>query len=226
MAAFDDVDRKIDDGVEVADEPFYFNCCSAGMEDDPELDLACTSFTNASSDCTAVSVSDVSDAEKDDHQSFDSKSIGGWNKVDNLAAALLENEGLSMSNKEVEKIVGLYQDLSDYEKKPLEYSRNFKPSHDRFGRSKTGHVGLEAIKRCFISAGSPSLSPAKSRLVEAICLRLCNAITSAQNHPYVSRFALIIRRYNEVRTKIMKSPVSEKTKMVLYQINETTLSLW
>jgi hypothetical protein len=105
LAAFDDVDRKIDDGVEVADEPFYFNCCSAGMEDDPELDLACTSFTNASSDCTAVSVSDVSDAEKDDHQSFDSK-------------------------------------------------------------------------------------------------------------------------YNEVRTKIMKSPVSEKTKMVLYQINETTLSLW
>jgi hypothetical protein len=168
----------------------------------------------------------VSDAEKDDHQSFDSKSIGGWNKVDNLAAALLENEGLSMSNKEVEKIVGLYQDLSDYEKKPLEYSRNFKPSHDRFGRSKTGHVGLEAMKRCFISAGSPSLSPAKSRLVEAICLRLCNAITSAQKHPYVSRFALIIRRYNEVRTKIMKSPVSEKTKMVLYQINETTLSLW
>ncbi len=118
MAAFDDVDRKIDDGVEVADEPFYFNCCSAGMEDDPELDLACTSFTNASSDCTAVSVSDVSDAEQDDRQSLHSKSIGGWNKVDNLAAALLENEGLSMSNKEVEKIVGLYQDLSDYEKIP------------------------------------------------------------------------------------------------------------
>ncbi|EFX68968.1 hypothetical protein DAPPUDRAFT_329554 [Daphnia pulex] len=92
LAAFDDVDRKIDDGVEVADEPFDFNCCSAGMEDDPELDLACTSFTHASSDCTADSVSDVSDAEQDGHQSFDYKSIGGWDKVDNLAAALLETK--------------------------------------------------------------------------------------------------------------------------------------
>jgi hypothetical protein len=153
LAAFDDVDSKIDDGVEVADESFDFNCCSAGMEDDPELDLACTSFTHTGSDCNAVS--DVPDAERDDHQSFDSKSIGGWDKVDRLAAALLESEGLSMSAAEVDRIVGLHHDLTDYDKKSLEYSRNLKPSHGRFARSKSGHVGLEAMKRCLFRPVHP-----------------------------------------------------------------------
>ncbi|KZS02025.1 Uncharacterized protein APZ42_001094, partial [Daphnia magna] len=135
---------------------------------------------------------------------------------------------LSLTAEETETITRLYDDLSPFDKEPLKYFRTFRPVRGRFGRSKaaTGHTGQEAMKRCFVSGGAPSLPPSKSRVVEAICIRLFNEITCAARDPYVSRYCLIIRRYNETRNRIMLNPaLVERIGLTLFPINKTTLSL-
>ncbi|KAI9562491.1 hypothetical protein GHT06_009928 [Daphnia sinensis] len=83
------------------------------------------------------------------------------------------------------------------------------------------------MKRWFITAGAPSHSPRKSRVVEVICTRLSILITSPQKAPYILRYAKIVQRYNEIRNRVMGCPqIIERTGVSLYQINETTLSLW
>jgi hypothetical protein len=194
---------------------------------DPELEFACDSFTEPAALSEADSESDHE--EEDVQQATDFREIEGWDKVDQLASALLEPEGLCLTKTQSENIVKLYKSLSEYDKKPIIYSRVIKPARGRFGRSKnqSGHLGQEAMKRSFVSAGVPSLSPSKSRVVEAICIRLFNSITTCKRDPYVSRKAQIIKKYNEMRSQIGQSIiVMEETGLALYQINETTLGLW
>ena len=115
-----------------------------------------------------------------DDESADNSGDDTMRDQDALAKALINLNGLSVSNSDAEKVIKLYNDLDDYDKKPLIYQSVVKkPSTGRFTRSKkrSGHVGLVAMKRCFISAGSPALPPSRSRLVEAICIRLCEYIT-------------------------------------------------
>ena len=89
--------------------------------------------------------------------------------------------------------------------KPLTFMKSLKRGQGRFCKSKnqSSHVGEEAMKRCFITAGVPSHSPRKSRVVEVICTRLAISITSPQKTPYISRYAKIVKRYNEIRTRVM-----------------------
>jgi hypothetical protein len=160
---------------------------------------------------------------------MDLKSIPVWNLVEKRATFLLESSSLAFTRKDADTFIQLYQNLSDFDKKPLTFTKTLKPGQGRFSKSKnvSGQVGQEAMKRCFITAGAPSHSPRKSRLVEVICTRLSISITSPQKAPYVSRYAKIVQRYNEIRYRVMGCPqIVEKTGVALYKINETTLSLW
>ena len=222
-----DVDKEIEEGMDGEDNADTDNTACSEEDYNSEVQLVCSEMQE-----TGESTADFeqkSDATEIEKQSVDARYIEGWEKVDRLAAYLIDLEGLSMTNAEVEETIRLYEQLSRYDKEPLIYSRNIKPTRGRFGRSKntSGHIGQEAMKRCFVSGGAPSLPPSKSRVVEAICIRLFNNISSPKNNPYVSRYALIIQKYNEIRNRIMQNPaILEKTGIALFPINETTVSLW
>jgi hypothetical protein len=175
------------------------------------------------------SLSQQSDDDTACDVGMDLKSIPVWNLVEKRATFLLESSSLAFTRKDADTFIELYQNLSDFDKKPLTFTKTLKPGQGRFSKSKnvSGQVGQEAMKRCFITAGAPSHSPRKSRLVEVICTRLSISITSPQKAPYVSRYAKIVQRYNEIRYRVMGCPqIVEKTGVALYKINETTLSLW
>lgn len=79
-------------------------------------------------------------------------------------------------------------------KRPLKFAQlPLKPATGRFARSKgdkptaSSHVGVDATKRCFITAGTPSFSASKSRFVEAICTRLAIDKTISDKDPYSTR---------------------------------------
>ena len=87
---------------------------------------------------------------------------------------------------------------------------------------------------CFLSAGSPASSPAKSRLVEALCIHLCTEITQPRRQStlsgqcmYASRYKLILQAYNRVRQRLLNSEaLLDRTNLTLFVINEHTLTKW
>lgn len=104
--------------------------------------------------------------------------------------------------------------------------------------------------RCFLSAGSPASFPSKSRVVEAICLKLCDRYTQPRRERsggktrHISRYSpigfistpqlespfrwkQILTAYNEVRRRLLNSQaLLEGTNLMLFSINETTLLHW
>lgn len=86
--------------------------------------------------------------QEDDDDAVDSHGIPGWDRVDRLARALIGLSGLAITNSQAREIKKLYNDLLPYDKKPLAFEPiTRKPSHGRFARSKSGHVGVEQMKR-------------------------------------------------------------------------------
>ena len=83
--------------------------------------------------------------------------------------------------------------------------------------------------RSFLSAGAPASSPAKSRLVEALCVLLCEKFPAARKsrpgqRTYTSRWRLVVSAYNAIRIRVMNSEaVLNGTKLALFNINESTL---
>jgi len=208
--------EQIDSKIEEIEDSFMTDeevNCSQMEEEDPELDVLYNEFSESATVTP---------------ESTDSRSIPGWDKVGALAKFLVQQTNdLSITHTEALKVVELYENLSDFDKKALKYYRSIRPSQGRFAREKSNHVGLEAMKRNFLSAGAPSLPPSKSRIVEAICTYLSIEIATGDKSPYLSRYGKILRRYNVIRERIMSCPtVSEKTSLALYQINETTLTAW
>ena len=87
--------------------------------------------------------------------------------------------------------------------------------------------------RCFLAAGSPASSPAKSRVVEALCIHLCEKFPQPHREDrrnkstYTSRWKLVLSEYNSVRARIQNSQrLLEGTNLMLYTINQTTLVRW
>lgn len=82
-------------------------------------------------------------------ESVDSRGIPGWDRVDRLARALLSLSGLSVTNTQASQIQHLYEDLAEYDKRPLVFKpRAHPPSRGRFGRSKRGsHISVDYMKR-------------------------------------------------------------------------------
>ena len=224
ISALEEVDVEIDKGV--MEDDYALDATPIPEESgtsDPELDFAFEAFN-----CSVPSESEIEEDEAT--SATDWNGVPGWDKVVELAVALVNQKTGPVNNLQADSIISLYNNLTDYDKKPLSFHRHLKPTHGRFSQSKaTGgsHVGVEAMRRCFISAGSPSHSPKMSRIVEAICINLSLLITTPDKNPYKSIYSKIVLEYNLIRERIMNCPmVVEKTGLALYQINETTLSLW
>ena len=82
---------------------------------------------------------------------MDSRGVPGWDKVDKLAEALINMEGLFVTNAQAEVVKQLYDNLLDYDKEPLKYHPMYqtpRSTHGRFARKyRSGHVGVETMKR-------------------------------------------------------------------------------
>lgn len=106
------------------------------------------------------------DVSTDEDATEDSRGIPGWDKVHNLAEVLLSLKGLGVSNAQKELILKLYNQLHEYDRRPLVFQpRQYTRVRGRFGRSKSGPPTVDYMKRCFLSAAQ---SPKKSRVVEAV----------------------------------------------------------
>lgn len=67
--------------------------------------------------------------------------------MDRLATALLQLEGLCVTNTQADHIKRLYDDLLAYDKEPIVFkARPLKPQRGRFAK-KSGHVSVTAMKR-------------------------------------------------------------------------------
>lgn len=70
--------------------------------------------------------------------------------------------------------------------------------------------------------------------MEVICVRLCNKILQSRKQSLsggrqrcTSRWKLILSEYNQLRARLLNSqPLLDDTNMMLYSINETTLTRW
>ena len=84
-----------------------------------------------------------------DSEALDSLGIPGWDKVDQLPRALVDLQGLSVSNDQARNIQRLYHQLPEYDKKPLSYAprQSSAPARGRFGRSKECHTTVDQMKR-------------------------------------------------------------------------------
>lgn len=82
------------------------------------------------------------------------------------------------------------------------------------------------IKCSFTAGGLPAVSPDCSRVVEALCLRLCQKHDRASHNggKYASRWKLIVSEYNYLRVRMLYS--SEELDFLIPPINENTLKLW
>ena len=89
--------------------------------------------------------------EQDEEEvTLDSRGFPGWDKVDKLAEALINMEGLFVTNAHAEVVKQLYENLLDYDKAPLKYSPMYQThsTRGRFARKyRSGHVGVESMKR-------------------------------------------------------------------------------
>lgn len=176
--------------------------------------------------------------------------------MDALAEALLDLKGLSVTCAQADNIKCLYDALSDFDKAPLSFeARQRKAMRGHFARSKgnhSGHVAEEAVKRyfkftlaiyttllckynrCFLSGGSPASFPSKSRVVEAMCIRLCDKHTqpkrttdSSGRRTYESRWKLVLKEYSQAQARLFNSSrLMAETNLALFSINETTLRQW
>lgn len=166
---------------------------------------------------------------------LDEKGIPGWDKVTNLASALVESSSLAISEGEARRIIHLYSQLSDFDKRSrLDFQRPAPTRHlGRFGTGKAddsgaGRVTQEVMRMCFITAGSPPQPVNLSRIVVAVCELLFIKITKALRAPkYEGRIDLILEHYNIIRVRISRCPsIVENTKLCLYTINKTSITNW
>lgn len=80
---------------------------------------------------------------------MDVSGIPGWDRVDELAKALIELDGLAVTTSQAQDIEDLYDRLVDYDKTPILFKpQPLRPSRGRFGRKmQSGHMSVEAMKR-------------------------------------------------------------------------------
>ena len=88
------------------------------------------------------------------------------------------------------------------------------------------------FNRCFLSAGSPASSPAKSRVVEALCILLCQRHSISKREVKAgkvvctTRWRLVISDYNSIRARFLNTTALDRVNLVLFTINETTRVKW
>lgn len=95
--------------------------------------------------------------------------------------------------------------------------------------TSNGSYGI-MLHRAFLGTGSgPAQWPNASRLVEAICIRLCALIPSPVRTEgrTMTRWASIMAEYNAIRDLVLASPrVMRETEIQLFLLNQKTLIHW
>ena len=165
---------------------------------------------------------------------MDENNIPGLDKVDLLAEYLVglrSQTSLVLTSRDVDIIVGLWEDLLPYDKQKAVYHARHQ---DRLltGRFKSPKKkaeftsGVDSLRRCTITAtASPAQWPSCCRLVDAICVRLCSIHRSPTKN--YSRWSLILRDYRRIRQLILTNgAVMSGTTLQLVEINQTTLIQW
>ena len=88
------------------------------------------------------------------------------------------------------------------------------------------------FNRCFLSAGSPASSPAKSRVVEVLCILLYQRHSISKREVKAgkvvctTRWRLVISDYKSIRARLLNTTALDGVNLVLFTINETTLVKW
>ncbi|XP_065905191.1 uncharacterized protein [Dysidea avara] len=195
-------------------------------DDDEELDTTTSNSTEVISSSAAV-----------DTTTSDTRGIPGWDKVGNLAKLLTELTGIAVSTHQAGQLKALYDALDDYDKQNIKVHLKTLPQlRGRFCRKKRpGNTHEELMSRSLLS-GSPSpLGPKESRIVEAVCILLCQRHLDAGRssgsggcrRAYLPRWKLVLKDYNAIRSRLYHSwGVLEETNLALYHINRTTLRKW
>ena len=83
-------------------------------------------------------------------EAADAMGVPGLDKVEALARALVELEGISVTNSQAEKLKSLYVQLVDYDKKPVIFERRPRLEQQdgvSSKKNKSGHTGLETMRR-------------------------------------------------------------------------------
>ena len=161
--------------------------------------------------------------------------IAGWDKVQDLAVYLVDlREASYFTDLQVTQIVQLWTALPEVDKQRV----NYQPRHQvrltsgRFKAPKRSGVtpGVESVKRCLIGhPGGPAQWPSTSRLVEAICTKLCSLHKSPTKKSGVStpRWSKILGNYHHIRELVLNTPrLMAETTLQLFELNQKTLIQW
>ncbi|KAL1274695.1 hypothetical protein QQF64_027509 [Cirrhinus molitorella] len=161
--------------------------------------------------------------------------IAGWDKVQDLAGYLVGlREAPYLTDLQVTAAIQLWTALPDSDKQRINYQPRHQPqlTHGRFKAPKRSGVtpGVESVKRCLIGhPGGPAQWPSTSRLVEAICVKLCTLHKSPTKKAGVCtpRWSKILSDYHHIRELVLNSRrLMDETMIQLFELNQKTLIQW
>ncbi|KAJ7983613.1 hypothetical protein DPEC_G00375190 [Dallia pectoralis] len=158
----------------------------------------------------------------------------GYQHVCNLAKALVQVRKCSgLSDSRVDRLIELWQALPEPDQRRVVYPPRHKDKlvKGRFKATKCpGVAGRESLQRVMVGTSSgPATWPDTSRLVEAICIRLCHLHPTTTFHGKVrrTRWALVMESYMRIRDAVLDSPrLMAQTNLQLFEISQRTLSQW
>ena len=193
-------------------------------------------------DQTNWSESEEESSEQDEPSEVcDWRGIPGWDKVDKLVELLVptESSNLYIPSSHAKMIVKAFQKLDDYDKKAINWEKvKMKPASGRYKRRKrmSGHTAARevATSRCFATDGCNAFPPSKTRIVEAIFIKLCNKRISSttitepgKKAKFASRLKLVLQDYISLRQSVFNTAViKEQTSITLFPVNKKHLSTW
>ncbi|XP_073802863.1 uncharacterized protein [Danio rerio] len=161
--------------------------------------------------------------------------IAGWDKVQDLAAYLVGlREAPYLTDLQVTEAIQLWTALLDVDKQRINYQPRHQPqlTHGRFKAPNRSGVtpGVESVKRCLIGhPEGPAQWPSTSRLVEAICTKLCavHKSTSKKAGVRTHRWSKILTDYHHIRDLVLGSRrLMDETVIQLFELNQKTLIQW
>ncbi|KAK7944627.1 hypothetical protein WMY93_000355 [Mugilogobius chulae] len=161
--------------------------------------------------------------------------VAGWDKVQDLATHLVSlREAPYLTEQQVTETIRLWSALPEGDKKRLSYQPRHQAqlTHGRFKAPKGAQVtpGVESVKRCLIGhPGGPAQRPSTSRIVEAMCTKLCalHRSPTKKDGVTVPRWSKILSDYHHIRDLVLNCPaVMEATSLQLFVLNQRTLLKW
>ncbi|KAL0961650.1 hypothetical protein UPYG_G00353430 [Umbra pygmaea] len=158
----------------------------------------------------------------------------GYCHIQKLARALVEVKNLEgLSERRVDKLIRLWEALPQPEKERVIYPSRHQDRIERFKASKGNSsisAGKESLQCCFLGLNSgPATWPGTSRLVEAICSKLCHLHPCGTQSGGIkrSRWALILADYVSIREAVLDSPrLMAQTNLQLFELSQRTISQW